>query len=212
MRAGGNLHHLVFYLHEGVHGNMGGMGASSLYGHARFGTKTLITEYIHELVAAIEDVARADEEIISFSEKTTLFERLSSCFGQSALMFSGAGSLGPFHLGVARALFEQGLLPTVLSGASAGSFVCAVIGPTRRRAADYMFSDEIYQPYSALTSAPRPGRQMKENLLVELVESLIPDLTFEEAFERSGRKINISVSPSKTYSGRDSSTPWRAPT
>ena len=43
-------------------------------------------------------------------------------------MLSGAGALGPFHLGVTKALLEQDLLPDVISGSSAGSFVAAVIG------------------------------------------------------------------------------------
>src|SRR4030095_11041345 len=57
-----------------------------------------------------------------------LFRRASLCFGRSALMLSGAGALGPFHLGVTKALLEQDLLPDVISGSRAGSFVAAVIG------------------------------------------------------------------------------------
>ncbi len=200
VKASGDPHHLVFYLHEGVHGNMGGMGQSALYGHARFGTKRLISEYIEELATAIEDVAAIDEEIIGFAEKRALFDRVSHCFGQSALMFSGAGSLGPFHLGVARALADQGLLPTVLSGASAGAFVCAVIGTrTEDELDDYLFSEDLYHPYASISTKSRIGQQMKVDLLVSLVEDLVPDLTFEEAFELTGRKINISVSPNEPY-------------
>ena len=50
IRRVGDLRRLVFYLNEGVHGNMGGMGSPRLYGRALFGTKALVSEYIAELV------------------------------------------------------------------------------------------------------------------------------------------------------------------
>jgi hypothetical protein len=38
LRAGGDPHEILFYLNEGIHGNMGGMGSSSVYKRAKFGT------------------------------------------------------------------------------------------------------------------------------------------------------------------------------
>ncbi len=43
-------------------------------------------------------------------------------------MLSGGAALGFYHVGVVKALMTNGLLPRVLSGASAGSIVCAMIG------------------------------------------------------------------------------------
>ena len=57
-----------------------------------------------------------------------MFRRASDCYGRSALMFSGGGVLGYFHLGVVRALLEHDLLPTVVSGSSAGSIIAAILG------------------------------------------------------------------------------------
>ena len=42
-------------------------------------------------------------------------------------MMSGSGTLLYFHIGVVKALFEQGLLPTILSGASGGSVVGSLL-------------------------------------------------------------------------------------
>lgn len=47
----------------------------------------------------------------------TIFSRLS-----------GGAYLGYYHMGVLRALFEEGLMPRVLSGASAGSIMVGVVG------------------------------------------------------------------------------------
>jgi hypothetical protein len=106
LKAKADPHELMYYLNEGIHGNMGGMGRPALYGRARFGTKDLITQHIAELADALEQMARVDDAVIPFEEKLDFFRRASHCFGRSALMFSGAGSLGPFYLGVVKALLE----------------------------------------------------------------------------------------------------------
>ncbi|HBS14216.1 MAG TPA: DUF3336 domain-containing protein, partial [Alcanivorax sp.] len=61
-------------------------------------------------------------------QKLDFFETTGQAFGQSCLMFSGGAALGLFHIGVAKTLWEQGLLPSVISGSSAGSIVAAVVG------------------------------------------------------------------------------------
>lgn len=199
IREEGDPHRLVYYLHEGVHGNMGGMGSTALYGHARFGTKDLVTEYISELAQAIEQVATLDEARVPFHEKLACLNRASHCFGRSALMLSGAGSLGAFHLGVARALHSEGLLPTVISGASAGAFAAAALGThSDAELSDFLLSDETSRLYQHAESGEGGARLTVEGLEA-MVEALVPDLTFEEAFERTGRKINISVAPRQVH-------------
>ena len=44
------------------------------------------------------------------------------------MLLSGGAALGFYHVGVVKALMENGLLPRVISGASAGSILCAMIG------------------------------------------------------------------------------------
>ena len=195
-----DAHELLFYLNEGIHGNMAGMGSSSVYKKARFGTKDLITNYIEELAGALELVADAPEDVVHTDEKLEFFRRASLCFGRSALMLSGAGSLGPFHLGVIKALHGEGLLPNVLSGASAGSVVAAVVGTRTDDELAALFAGE--DAVEAFGSAPEGGlrvpglrRQLKIDEVRESICALIPDMTFQEAFEYSGRRINISISP-----------------
>ncbi|NRA41266.1 MAG: DUF3336 domain-containing protein, partial [Pseudomonadales bacterium] len=52
---------LFYTLNEGIHGNLGGMGKSSLYNHSKFGTKKLIVEYIDEVVAALIHITKIPE-------------------------------------------------------------------------------------------------------------------------------------------------------
>ena len=48
--------------------------------------------------------------------------------GRSALLLSGGLSFGLYHFGVVKALFERGCLPRVISGASIGALVAALLG------------------------------------------------------------------------------------
>ena len=104
MREAGDNRGLLFCLHEGVHGNLGGMGRSTLYHKARFGTKQLIVDYVDEVVSALQHLANPRVDDIDFAEKLDFFRRADHCFGHSAFMMSGSGSLFYFHIGVVRAL------------------------------------------------------------------------------------------------------------
>jgi NTE family protein len=203
LRAAGDPHQLLFYLNEGIHGNMGGMGNPALYHRARFGTKEIISEYIFELSEALKQVAAAPDTDVAFLEKLEFFRRASHCFGRSALMLSGAGALGPFHLGVVKALLEQGLLPDVISGASAGSMIAAFVGTHDDASLAPLFEPTTlvneFDDFSDSTRKAATGTRISVDHVRQTVESLIPDLTFEEAFEKTGRKINISVSPRQLH-------------
>jgi len=201
LRAAGDPHELLFFLNEGIHGNMGRMGSSSVYKKAKFGTKDLITNYICELSGALEQVAETPEHIIALPEKLEFFRRASHCFGRSALMLSGAGSLGPFHLGVIKALHEQRLLPSVISGSSAGSLVAAIVGTRENAELEQMLgAEKVLEAFGTVqeeeqAAVPFLRRQLKIEEVRESVAYLIPDMTFQEAFELTGRRINISISP-----------------
>ena len=54
-------------------------------------------------------------------------------------MLSGGGVLGFYHLGVVKTLLEQGLLPRVISGSSAGSLVAGVVGTHAKRELEFFY-------------------------------------------------------------------------
>ncbi|MBT8140538.1 MAG: DUF3336 domain-containing protein [Gammaproteobacteria bacterium] len=197
-------HGLLFALNEGVHGNMGGMGNTDLYTQSLLGTKHLIEDYCTEIADAVRHLAALDQDVISFEEKYDFFHRASLCFGRSALMLSGGGSLGHFHLGVIKALMEHDLVPHVLSGSSAGSMVSAIYG-TRSRAEmeDYVDVDSLVAEFSAEAGELKRMRKGSVNYSTEEVraalERLIPNLTFQEAYDRTGCYINISVAPAELH-------------
>lgn len=196
MRNAGAYGNLMFALNEGIHGNLAGMGKAVLYGHSSLGTKHLIHQYIEEVCLALETIDGLDESIISLEDRKDFFLRASQCFGRSALMLSGGAVLGYFHAGVLKALFEERLLPTIISGSSAGS-ILAAIACTH---ADADLLDKLQaEPLlmkpkgSSRQRRPRTRPALEVSDLTGYLERLIPDLTFAEAYQVSGRHLNITV-------------------
>ncbi|HEY9033969.1 MAG TPA: DUF3336 domain-containing protein [Pseudomonadales bacterium] len=192
---------LFYTLNEGIHGNLGGMGRAALYTYTKFGTKKLIVEYIDEVVAALVHIAQMENEQISFADKLDFFRRASHCFGRSALMLSGGANFGMFHVGVTKALHEQRLLPTVISGSSAGAVVAAVIGTHGDdELREYFKLEQIKHEAMKFMGWKRlfKGESLLDgNHLEESLSKFIPELTFEEAFAKTRRAINITISPAR---------------
>jgi len=193
---------LLFALSEGIHGNMAGMGNPKLYRKARLGTKLLITEYIDEICDALEYLSPRRFKGISWADRIEFFQIASHCYGRSALMLSGGGTLGYFHFGVLKALIEQKLCPVVISGASAGAFVAAIVGA--RSDKEYLALFENNYLARALTENRDNikfgfgmSKQLDMRSIKRAMARLIPDLTFKEAYEKTGRSINISISPAE---------------
>jgi NTE family protein len=192
---------LLFVLNEGIHGNMGGMGRVANYGHSKFGTKHLIVEYVEAVARALEHLASHEIADISFDEKLDFFRRASHCFGRSALMMSGSGTLLYFHIGMARALWREGLLPDIISGSSGGAIVGSILCASNDEELDRALDpehlpgiDEQDGWISRLLAHVRPERVTAADVWQTLEEHL-PDYTFQEAFERTGRHMNVSVAP-----------------
>lgn len=204
MRARHDYRGLLFALYEGIHGNMGGMGKSSLYEPAMFGTKQLIIDYVEEIVDALELLAGPTVDDITFEEKLEFFRRAHHCFGQSALLMSGSGTLLYFHVGVVKALWEQDLLPKILSGSSGGSIVGSLLCTHNDKELKEVFDPEFLLNEVELETAEKgPSRglrpMMEQDEVEHMISRLIPDMTFQESFEHSGRVLNISVAPAETH-------------
>jgi TAG lipase/steryl ester hydrolase/phospholipase A2/LPA acyltransferase len=205
LRARHDHQGLLFALNEGIHGNMGGMGRHSLYLKAKFGTKQLIEQYIDEVDDSLRFLAELKSEDVSTQEKLDFFYRSNICFGRSALMLSGGGVLGFYHAGVVRTLFDQGLLPRVISGASAGSLVAGLVGThTDEELRGILDSSSLHfeaereaSIFSRMFLGKNPRIDVRD--LENIIARLVPDLTFQEAYEKTGRQISITVAPAEQH-------------
>ena len=205
LRARQDYQGLLFTLNEGIHGNLGGMGRHSLYSRAKFGTKNLIEQYIDEIDDSLQFLAELDTKEITTQQKLDFFYRANICFGRSALMLSGGGVLGFYHMGVVKTLLNEDLLPRVISGSSAGSLVAAVIGTHTEEELEYFYDpanvvSEAEQEASALSKmffGANPRIDVGD--LEKMVARMVPDLTFEEAYEKTGRQISITIAPAELH-------------
>jgi NTE family protein len=184
---------------------MDGIGSSTLYNKARYGTKRLVTDYIEEVSAALEYLASNQTDDIRNEEKLEFFNRASHCVGRSALMMSGAGTLFYFHLGVVKALWEQDLLPSILSGSSGGALIAAMVGTHSHEELNKIFDPgyitiEVEQEESLMKKLSLfSGQKITQRDVREMIDRLIPDLTFLEAFHKTGYQVNISVAPAELH-------------
>jgi TAG lipase/steryl ester hydrolase/phospholipase A2/LPA acyltransferase len=194
-------HGLLFVLNEGIHGNMAGMGKSMLYQHAKSGTKTLIEEYINEVSEVLKYLSPRDMQSIPWAERIEFFQRASHCYGRSALMLSGGGTLGYFHFGVLKALIEQELCPVVISGASAGAFVASIVGTRTDEEYLALFENNYLARELTVNRGDIKIGFGQNKIDMEAIERemarMIPDMTFLEAYEKTGRSINITISPAE---------------
>ncbi|MCG8668963.1 MAG: DUF3336 domain-containing protein [Pseudomonadales bacterium] len=196
---------LLYALNEGVHGNMGGMGSPVMYAQAKFGTKKLIDDYVSLIADALQYIADCPENKISHTEKLDFFRRASHCYGRSALLLSGGVGLIYFHQGVVQELIDHDLLPNVISGASAGAIVSAQLGTmTNEELKSGYFTKKRYEEADRTRFldlflgrlSEKETYEAKERVLDEVIPR---DITFQEAFELTGRYINISISPSEKH-------------
>lgn len=205
LRARQDYHGLLYTLNEGIHGNMGGMGRAALHRRANFGTKVLVEQYIDEVDDCLRLLAELPAEQLDVQEKLDFFYRANICFGRSALMLSGGGVLGFYHLGVVKSLLEQDLLPRVISGSSAGSIMAGVLGThTDKEMKHFLEPANVHfeaereaNVFSRMFFGKNP--QIDVGDLERIIARMVPDLTFQEAYEKTGRQISITVAPAETH-------------
>ncbi|HET8881397.1 MAG TPA: DUF3336 domain-containing protein [Solimonas sp.] len=203
LRERADVRQLAFELYEGLHGNLGNISNPALYAIARVGSKRLIGDYIDEVSRCLDFICAGEFADFGFDEKIQFFKRTATSFGRSALMLSGGGTLGMFHLGVIKALHGQKLLPRVLSGASAGSIIASAVAVRSDDELDAMFEPggldlDAFQSLG-WREIIRGGAVMDSAQLERCLDANIGDLTFVEAFDRTHRIVSITVSPAEAH-------------
>lgn len=203
LRGAGDVLRLVHALHEGLHGNLANITSTRLYVYARVGTKKLIEEYLAEVVRCLDYLCAGDFPQFSEDDKIVFFKRTGTSFGRSALLLSGGATLGMFHLGVIKALFEQRLLPRVISGSSAGAIIASMAGTRTDAQLPAMFDHESLDLQAFrrvnLRSVLENGGLMSPEQLQLCIAKNIGGETFTEAFERTRRIIGVTVSAAEKH-------------
>jgi TAG lipase/lysophosphatidylethanolamine acyltransferase len=142
-------------------------------------------------------------------------------FGRSALVLQGGAIFGLCHLGVAKALFLRGLLPRIIVGTATGALMAALVATHSEEDLPKMLTGDGID-LSAFTQPGKDPAQHNQRVNVSMwnrwetlmrriqrfrkegyfldvkvledcIRANIGDMTFEEAYRRSKRVLNITV-------------------
>eukprot|EP01035_Chromulina_nebulosa_P019747 gene19747-25679_t len=231
----GDVFHLMFRLRGGLARDQFGIQHEGLFAKALGGTKHLVEQYHDTMSTALKFIAETpeSEDDIPSDAKLAFFNETRHAFGRTALLLSGGAALGYYHMGLVKSLWQQQLLPRVISGASAGSLFAAAVG-TRTdeeflslldsdsnllqfRYQFFKYSTEVKSPTGKwiLYYTPKIFKPLFQPILSLIFDKKIINLdtehfkkvvinlaghyTFQEAFDRTGRIINITVAPLNNY-------------
>lgn len=216
----------MFFIRAGTHHaccsrvghlrNLGGIGGADLYRHSYVGTKTVVEEYVCEVVVQLHRIADSQcedahsgdpssEAGIDHLTKVEFFSELLQSFGRTVLILHGGASFGLCHLGVVRALYNTGMLPKIICGSYIGALVASLFcvqEPARLGeilTGEGINFDAFYRTGSKgsfrrkLTRLLKYGRLFDIRVLEQCAHNNIGDITFKEAYLKSGLVLNITV-------------------
>ncbi|RLV91012.1 Lipase 4 [Spathaspora sp. JA1] len=200
--------------------NLGNMANNSLYKRSYVGTKVLIEEYIEECKACLEYLLNSKDVDLDDRYLLGMLIQTRKNIGRTALVLSGGSTFGVFHIGVLATLFEANILPRIVSGSSAGSIMASIlcchtqeetvvllssIAEYRFNIFDIADSGDISDLSAWKRTLHYLGHFIKYGTVFDLeglketVRSFIGDLTFREAYNRTGKILNITVSAASVH-------------
>ncbi|XWS59052.1 hypothetical protein CRYUN_Cryun08bG0088800 [Craigia yunnanensis] len=205
-RQDGSLRDIIFCMRADLIRNLGNMCNPELH-KGRLHVPKLIKEYIDEVSTQLRMVCDSDSEELSLEEKLAFMHETRHAFGRTALLLSGGASLGAFHIGVVKTLVEHKLLPRIIAGSSVGSVICSVLA-TRSWPelqsffedswSSLQFFDQLGGIFTVVRRVMRQGVVHDIRHLQWMLRHLTSNLTFQEAYDMTGRILGITVcSPRK---------------
>ena len=130
-------------------------------------------------------------------------------YGCTALVFQGGSTFGLIHLGVAKALFEQRLLPKIICGSSVGALIAALVCTHTEEELPNLLNGkninlEAFSKKSVrgtlsrkLTRFLTKGYFLDVKVIEDVVRQNLGEATFDEAYQKTKRVLNIIVSTSR---------------
>ncbi|KAG0286740.1 hypothetical protein BGZ96_009207 [Linnemannia gamsii] len=206
-RDGNRVEELKDHLQGVVKSNFGGVENARLYSQTYHGTKKPIEDYVREVTTSLQSVTESVK--LTDEDKRSFLKSIYKNYGRTALCLSGGAGFGYYHLGVVRALLQAGILPTVVTGTSAGALMAALACCRTDEELNEVLVPELAHKFTAcadniFTWFPRflkKGSRFDAEDWARKAQWITKgSLTFLEAYERTGRILNISVIPYDPHS------------
>lgn len=179
-----------------------------LYEISNTGTKLQIEILNDEISKSLEYICNNID--LTLDQKIDFFSEVRHSYGKTALLLSGGASLGMYHTGVIKTLLENNLLPKIICGSSAGSIVAALVCTSRyedvHRIIDrglklgpFEYKDKKYSWLRKLVRFILRGVLFDGEVLKEFLRENLGDFTFQEAYDRTGWILNVTVTAYKQH-------------
>ncbi|KAK3901328.1 patatin-like phospholipase domain-containing protein [Staphylotrichum tortipilum] len=190
-----------------VKNNWVGVENPRLYSQTYYGTKNLVQNFIDEVERSIQFLM--DTKHLSREEKRVMFKGICANYGRTALCLSGGATFAYYHFGVIKALLEEDYLPDIITGTSGGALVAALVAT---RTNDEL--KELLVPALAhrITACHEPisvwfrrwwatGARFDAIAWARACSWFTRgSMTFREAYERTGRILNVTCVPADPHS------------
>ncbi len=141
---------------------------------------------------------------ISRQQLLRFLKRARHAYGRTALCLSGGSMMGLYHLGHLKGLMETDCLPDIVSGCSAGSVIGAVLCTRTNDELHRDLDPQVIGPHlhcferswpDRIKSVMRGGNLFRgEDWLKMIKWFTCGDMTFEEAYHKTGRVLCIALS------------------
>ncbi|KAL6867843.1 patatin-like phospholipase [Trichoderma novae-zelandiae] len=162
----------------------------------------------------------ANEKALTNQMKLDFIHDTRQAFGRTTLVLQGGAIFGLCHLGVVKALFLRGLLPRIITGTATGALIAALVAIHTEDELPAVLRGEgidlsAFASKGATDNGQIPAEQSLQSrwetlirrvrrfsregyfldvtVLEDCVRANVGDLTFEEAYNRSKRVLNITV-------------------
>lgn len=214
---------LIRLLQASLVRNYGNITDLNLYNRAYSGTKMEIEDYVKLQTEAVRKIIDTppEEGGVTVQRKMDLMHNGRQAYGRTCLVLQGGSIFGLCHLGVIKALHEQDMLPRIIAGTATGALMAALVATHVEADLDDLLRgdsinleaftralDEAGVPAARPRSAgesiyqrfcPRTKRFMHSGYVLNVqhledcVRANVGDLTFEDAFKKTKRILNITI-------------------
>ena len=210
-----------------VKNNFVGVENPRLYSQTYYGTKNLVQNFIderkmiirgHEGMIHFTNLWFLEEKSLKFLSRTkwltrekkrSMFKHITANYGRTALCLSGGASFAYYHFGVTRALLDADLLPDVITGTSGGALIAGLVATRTNEELDQLLVPALAERINAcsesiMTWFPRWWKTGARFDSVDWAKRCSwwtrGSMTFREAYERTGRILNVSCVPADPHS------------
>lgn len=190
-----------------VKNNFVGVENPRLYSQTYYGTKNLVQNFVDEVERSTKFLI--ETKLITKEQKRALFKGISANYGRTALCLSGGATFAYYHFGVVKALLEEDKLPDIITGTSGGALVAALVATRTNEELKKMLIPSLAHK---ITACREPitvwfRRWWTTGARFDSVDWAQQcswwsrgSMTFREAYERTGRILNVSCVPADPHS------------